>query len=78
VTKLLLDPNLDDADAFYAALIDAHRDLDAAASADLNARLILLLANQIGRRDVLLEAIALARSSVLEKRDEEMDQLSDP
>lgn len=48
-------------DDFYAALIDAHRGLDASASAALNARLILLLANQVGDVEVLREAIAVAR-----------------
>jgi hypothetical protein len=70
---LRLDANFEDADGFYAALIDAHRDLDAAASAALNARLILLLANQVGSAAALREAIALARESVLEKRDEQVD-----
>ena len=45
------------------ALIDAHRDLDAAASHALNARLVLLLANHVGRLDVLRQALAAARAS---------------
>ncbi len=60
-------PNLDDADAFYAALIDAHRDFSDAQSEAMNARLILLLANHIGRSDVLFEALDAARNSVLEE-----------
>ncbi|HEX5632588.1 MAG TPA: DUF2783 domain-containing protein [Gemmatimonadales bacterium] len=48
-------------DDFYELLIDAHRDLDAAQSARLNARLILLLANHVGDLAVLREALALAR-----------------
>ena len=40
--------NLDSADDFYAALIDAHRDLTLAQSHELNAKLVLLLANHIG------------------------------
>lgn len=58
-------PNLDDADAFYAALIDAHRNFSDAQSEAMNARLILLLANHIGRNDVLYEALDAARNSVL-------------
>jgi len=49
-------------DDFYEMLIDAHRDLDDAQSAALNARLILLLANQIGDLSVLREALAQART----------------
>ncbi len=48
-------------DALYNALVDAHRDLDDEQSAELNARLVLLLANHIGDPDVLAQAIALAR-----------------
>jgi len=54
-----------DADGFYEALIRVHDGLDDAESARLNARLILLLANQIGDRQVLdaclHAAIACAR-----------------
>lgn len=58
---IVTDPNLEAPDAFYAALADLHRDLDEAQSAKVNAELILLLANHIGDRRVLEEAIALAR-----------------
>lgn len=57
--------NLDSADDFYEALIDAHRDLDAAQSHALNARLVLLLANHIGALAVLREALAAARANTL-------------
>jgi len=62
---LVTDPNLDDADGFYEALIEAHRDLDAAQSQALNARLVLLLANHVGRDAVLREALAAARANTL-------------
>jgi hypothetical protein len=52
-----------DPDAAYVALIDAHRGLSEAESADVNARLVLILANHIGNLGVLREAIALARSA---------------
>ncbi len=48
-------------DDFYELLIEAHRGLDEAQSAKLNARLILLLANHIGDLSVLREAVELAR-----------------
>ena len=58
---LVTDPNLESPDDFYEALIAAHDGLDADASQALNARLVLLLANHVGRLDVLREAIAAAR-----------------
>ncbi|MFZ6776729.1 DUF2783 domain-containing protein [Undibacterium sp. Ji83W] len=47
-------------DDFYQLLIDSHRDLSDEASASLNARLILLLANHIGDLNILQEALRLA------------------
>lgn len=52
-----------DPDAAYAALLEAHRGLDAAESAAFNARLALILANHIGDLAVLREAITLAGTS---------------
>lgn len=54
------EPNLSDPDTFYAAWVAAHEGLDEAASGDYNARLLLLLANQIGDTGVLLDCIAAA------------------
>ena len=50
-------------DDFYEALIDAHRGLSTYESHALNARLVLLLANQIGVQAVLREALAAARDT---------------
>jgi hypothetical protein len=58
-------PHFEAADAFYEALIDAHRDLSTAQSHELNAKLVLLLANQVGESAALNEALAAARASVL-------------
>jgi len=60
---LITTPHLTAPDDFYEALIDAHRDLDAAASHALNARLVLLLANHVGDLDVLREALRIARET---------------
>ena len=49
-----------DADLFYEQLLDAHAGLDREQSALLNARLILLLANQIGDSRVLAECLQAA------------------
>ena len=54
------EPQWQDADGFYERLLDAHRRLSAAQSDALNARFILLLANQIGDADVLADCIEAA------------------
>jgi hypothetical protein len=51
-------------DDFYEALIDTHRDLSDEQSQLLNAKLILLLANQVGDIALLKEALALARENL--------------
>ncbi|MDB5899568.1 MAG: hypothetical protein JWP41_3170 [Ramlibacter sp.] len=53
--------NLQDADGFYEQLLDAHEGLGTEQSALLNARLILLLANQVGDTRVLKECVEAAR-----------------
>lgn len=62
---LITAPHFEAADAFYEALIDAHRDLSAAQSHELNAKLVLLLANHVGERAALTAALDAARASVL-------------
>lgn len=56
------ETNLQDADGFYEQLLDAHQGLDKQQSDLFNARLILLLANQIGDAGVLAACVAAARS----------------
>lgn len=62
---LITEPHLEAPDDFYQALIDAHRDLDTARSHELNAKLVLLLANHVGRQSVLVQALQAARDSTL-------------
>jgi Protein of unknown function (DUF2783) len=64
----MLDTNLRlaDPDAFYEALIDMHRDLDGEQSQLVNAKLILLLSNQIGDMNILREAMEVARRGVVQ------------
>jgi len=57
---MITDPRIPDPDGFYAALLAAHEDLSETHSADLNARLVLLLANQCGDQAVLLACIRAA------------------
>lgn len=54
--------NLPDADGFYEQLLDAHHGLTDQQSALVNARLILLLANQVGDAKVLKECIEAAKA----------------
>lgn len=62
MARLEIDSNrFADPDSAYRAIVEAHRGLPAEESAALNARLVLLLANQIGDLDVLRAAISLAR-----------------
>lgn len=59
--KFSLKPQLEDADSFYASLLEAHAGLTSEQSEALNARLILILANQIGQQSVLTECIKAAQ-----------------
>ncbi len=58
--ELDLRPNIEDPDGFYAELLDAHEGLSDDESAALNARLVLVLANTIGSREILSQAISVA------------------
>ena len=54
--------NLQDADTFYEQLLNAHEGLSAEQSEQLNLRLILLLANQVGDAGVLRDCIESAKN----------------
>ncbi|MEO1293052.1 MAG: DUF2783 domain-containing protein [Pseudomonadota bacterium] len=58
--SLTLAPNVDDPDAFYAKLVATHDGLSEEESHALNARLIFILANQIGDKDILDAALKTA------------------
>jgi hypothetical protein len=60
-------PNIADSDGFYEELVAAQRDLDDEQAEKLLAKLVLLLANHIGDRAVLSEAIARARRNTLRR-----------
>ena len=59
--ELNLNPNISDPDGFYDELLGAHQGLSKEDSDALNARLILILANHIGDRDVLRAALKAAK-----------------
>jgi hypothetical protein len=58
--SLVITPNIQDPDGFYQELIDSQRQMDEAEAAAMNCRLVLLLANHIGDRAVLREAMRRA------------------
>lgn len=61
---LKTDLRIADPDAFYAELIRATADLDHDKAELVYAKLLLLLANQVGDMAILREAIAAAREDV--------------
>ena len=62
-TALNTTLQLEAPDDFYEALIEAHQGLSTSESHALNARLVLLLANQVGTLAVLRQALDAARAS---------------
>ncbi|WP_428680085.1 DUF2783 domain-containing protein [Reyranella sp.] len=56
--------NLARPDDVYNAIVDAHRDLNDEQCRAFDARLILLLANQVGDEAVLREALKAARETM--------------
>jgi hypothetical protein len=64
MTKLHAESRIGDPDTFYAELIELHRGLSDEQARLLDARLILLLANEIGDLDLLRQAMATAREGI--------------
>ena len=60
MADLIQTPNISDRDGFYQDLLAAHDGLSESESHALNARLVLVLANHIGDRHVLKQALELA------------------
>jgi hypothetical protein len=63
MTVLRTEPNLQNPDAAYEVLVEAHRGISESESAALNARLVLILSNHIGDLGVLKDAISLAKKA---------------
>ena len=63
-TDLITAANIANPDDFYAELLAAHNGLSKKDSDAFNARLILLLANHVGDRTVLRQALEAARRNV--------------
>ena len=62
MSRLRTGPNLDDPDGFYEELLSLHEGRSKPESDAVNARLVLILANHIGDRQVLREAFRAAAS----------------
>ncbi len=58
---LIVTPNLEQPDEFYARLIAAHENQSEEESHAMNARLIITLANHVGSQAVLEEALQLVK-----------------
>jgi hypothetical protein len=61
-------------DDAFRAIVEAHRGLTSEQSADLDAALILILANHIGDIEVLREAITLAKRRMLNASQQQQQQ----
>lgn len=62
--NLNLDLNISDPDGFYKELIDSQRHMNETQAAMMNCKLVLLLANHIGDREVLRMALSKAGGKV--------------
>jgi hypothetical protein len=61
-------------DDAFRAIVEAHRGLTEEQSADLDAALVLILANHIGDIEVLREAIALAKRRMIDGQQQQQQQ----
>jgi hypothetical protein len=61
-------------DDAFRAVVEAHRGLSEEQSADLDAALVLILANHIGDFGVLCEALALAKRRMVEASQQQQQQ----
>jgi hypothetical protein len=64
MAKLITVSQFAEPDTAYVALAQARRGLSEQEAADLDTKLVLILANHIGELDVLEQAIALAKAKV--------------
>ena len=61
-------------DDAFRVVVEAHRGLSDEQSADLDAALVLILANHIGDLDVLNQAIALAKRRMIDASQQQQQQ----
>jgi hypothetical protein len=61
-------------DDAFRMIVEAHRGISDAQSADLDAALVLILANHVGDLDVLREAIELAKRRLVDASQQQQQQ----
>ena len=61
-------------DDAFRMIVEAHRGIGDTQSADLDAALVLILANHIGDLDVLREAVALAKLRLVDASQQQQQQ----
>ena len=61
-------------DDAFRMIVEAHRGLNEAQSADLDAALVLVLANHVGDLEVLGEAIELAKRRLVDGSQQQQQQ----
>ena len=61
--QLETKPNISNPDGFYEELIDSQRDMSESEAELMNCKLVLILANHVGDRTILREAIHRARNA---------------
>lgn len=66
--------NFTQPDDAFRAIVEAHRGLTDEQSADVDAALVLILANHIGDIDVLREAIGLAKRRMIDGLQQQQQQ----
>ena len=66
--------NFEKPDDAFRMIVEAHRGLSDAQSADLDAALVLVLANHIGDLEVLREAIELAKQRLVDGSQQQQQQ----
>ncbi|MDD1536566.1 MULTISPECIES: DUF2783 domain-containing protein [unclassified Bradyrhizobium] len=71
---LSTDSNFARPDDAFRSVVEAHRGLTEEQSADLDAALVLILANHIGDIDVLREAIGLAKRRMIDGQQQQQQQ----
>jgi hypothetical protein len=74
IMALSTDSNFSKPDDAFRAVVEAHRGLSDAQSADLDAALVLILANHIGDLGVLREAIDLAKRRMVTSEQQAQQQ----
>lgn len=62
--SLNIKPNISDPDGFYQELIDSQREMDDVEAERMNCKLVLILANHIGDREIIRQAIRLAGGKI--------------